>query len=301
VNRTRLDTFEALRPELTRHAYRMLGDCGEAEDAVQDTYLRWSDALQRTEVENDRAFLRSVTTRLCLDRLRSARVRREAYVGPWLPEPVVSDPNENPEAAAALADDVSFALLLALERLSPLERAAFLLHDGLDVPFEEVASMLGRSEPSVRRLASRARDHLRETRPRARVSHEDAIRLRDAFAAALQKEDPAALAELLTEDVVVTSDGGGKVSAATVPVAGRDRVGRMLLGLQRKGGASVKRVELAKINGLPGFVFFDERGVMQTLALELRDGRIAAMYVMRNPEKLVRVAERYAAQPSGWS
>jgi RNA polymerase sigma-70 factor, ECF subfamily len=301
MNDARLVEFERFRPQLVRHAYRMLGDYTQAEDVVQDAYLRWSQALERTHVEDDRAFLRATTTRLCLDHLRSARTRREVYVGPWLPEPVVSNPSENPEAAVTLADDVSFALLLALERLSPLERAAFLLHDALDVPFCEIADTLGRTEVAVRQLASRARDHLRESRPQARVPREEAMRLREQFAAALQNDDLAALQELLTSDVVFTSDGGGKVPATTVPVAGKDHVGRMLLGLRKKGASAIHRVELAFINGLPGFVLFGGDTIVQTVALEITEGRIAAIYATRNPDKLAHVSAYFGvdlhAQP----
>ncbi|HYL27180.1 MAG TPA: sigma-70 family RNA polymerase sigma factor, partial [Candidatus Nitrosotalea sp.] len=159
----RAERFEELRPLLVRHAYRMLGEYGEAEDVAQDAYLRWSAAFDAGNVNDDRALARTIVTRLCLDRLRSARARREVYVGPWLPEPVISESTNDPETAATLADDISFALLLALERLAPLERAAFLLHDVLDVPFTEVAKTLGRAEPAVRKLATRAREHVRDS------------------------------------------------------------------------------------------------------------------------------------------
>ncbi len=202
--------FEALRPELVRHAYRMLGEYGEAEDVAQDAYLRWSAAFDAAPVENERALARTIVTRLCLDRMRSARARREVYFGPWLPEPVISEGSDDPAAAAALADDISFALLVALERLAPLERAAFLLHDVLDVPFGEVAQTLGRAEPAVRKLASRAREHVRDAGRRSHADPNELLRVRDAFLAAIQNDDPAALERLLADDVVFTSDGGGK-------------------------------------------------------------------------------------------
>jgi RNA polymerase sigma-70 factor (ECF subfamily) len=278
--------FEALRGSLLRHAYRMLGQYGDAEDAVQDAYLRWSDAVEAAPVKDDAAMLRTIVTRLCLDRLRSARAKREIYVGPWLPEPVISNDRDDPQAAATLADDISFALLLALERLAPLERAAFLLHDVLDVSFDEVAQTLGRSEPSVRKLASRARDHVRDAGRRSRSSRAELLAVRDAFLVAIQNDDAAALEQLLTEDVAFTSDGGGKAPAATVPVVGRDKVTRFLLGLKKKGFASIVRIEFVSLNGMPGWVTFSADGIADVLALEFEGSRIAAMYAVRNPDKL---------------
>jgi RNA polymerase sigma-70 factor, ECF subfamily len=290
VNAQRAERFEELRPALVRHAYRMLGEYGEAEDVAQDAYLRWNAAFDRENVNDDRALARTIVTRLCLDRLRSARAKREVYLGPWLPEPVISETNDDPETAATLADDISFALLLALERLAPLERAAFLLHDVLDVPFAEVAQALRRGEPAVRKLAARAREHVRDAGRRSRTDPKELRRVRDAFLAALQNDDPAALERLLTDDVVFTSDGGGKVPAATVPVVGRERVTKFLFGLKEKGWRDIVRIELATLNGMPGIVTFNARGVQEAAALEITDGRIAAFYVVRNPEKLKKVA-----------
>jgi len=279
-----------MRAPLVRHAYRMLGEYGEAEDVAQDAYLRWDEALERMRVDDDWALARTIVTRLCLERLRSARVKREVYVGPWLPEPVISEGRDDPEAAATLADDISFALLLALERLAPLERAAFLLHDVLDVPFAEVAQTLNRAEPAVRKLATRAREHVRDAGRHSRTDPKELLRVRDAFLAAIQNDDPAALERLLTDDVVFTSDGGGKVPAATVPVIGRERVSKLLWGLKEKGWRNVVRMELVSLNGLPGLVTFNAAGVQEAAALEIVDGRIAAMYVERNPDKLRRLS-----------
>jgi RNA polymerase sigma-70 factor (ECF subfamily) len=290
VNAQIAERFETVRPLLIRHAYRMLGEYGEAEDVVQDAYLRWNEAAANTAVEDDRAFLRTIVTRLCLDRLRSARARREVYIGPWLPEPVVSDIKENPEASTVLADDISFGLLLALERLAPLERAAFLLHDALGVPFEEVAQTLGRSEAAVRKLASRGREHVHDARRHSQTNRDEAVRLRDAFLEALNNDDASALQQLLTHDVVFVSDGGGKVPAATVPVSGPERVTQLLLGLKRKGFASVRRIEFVTLNGLAGYALFTDAGLETAIALEVSEGRIAAMYTVRNPDKLQRIA-----------
>jgi len=283
----RAERFEALRPELVRHAYRMLGEYGEAEDVAQDAFLRWNAAFEQTQVHDERALARTIVTRLCLDRLRSARAKREVYVGPWLPEPVVSENKDDPEAAATLADDISFALMLALERLAPLERAAFLLHDVLDVPFAEVAQTLGRAEPAVRKLATRAREHVRDSGRRSRGDPQELARVRDAFLSALNNDDPAALAQLLADDVVFTSDGGGKAPAATVPVIGRERVTKLLFGLKNtQGWRDVVRMELVTINGQPGMVTYTAAGIADAAALEIVDGKIAAMYVIRNPDKL---------------
>ncbi len=287
----RAERFEAMRPELVRHAYRMLGEYGEAEDVAQDAYLRWNAAFDNEQVRDERALARMIVTRLCLDRLRSARAKREVYVGPWLPEPVVSEGNDDPAAAATLADDISFALLLALERLAPLERAAFLLHDVLDVPFAEVAQTLGRAEPTVRKLATRAREHVRDAGRRSRTDRKELLRVRDAFLAAIQNDDPAVLQQLLSNDVVFTADGGGKIPAATVPVIGSERVTKLLFGLKElQGWRDIVRIEVVTLNGLPGIVTFNASGVQEVAALEIADGRIAAIYVVRNPEKLRAVA-----------
>ncbi len=278
------ERFEAQRRPLERLAYRMLGVAAEAEDAVQDAFLRWHEALSKTTVADDGAYLRATVTRLCLDRLRSARARREVYVGPWLPEPLLGAA-DRPDDAAALADDVSFALLLALERLSPLERAAFLLHDVLDVPFDEIATTLGRTSEACRALASRAREHVRDAGARRLPRRADMLRVRDAFAAAIAADDPHRLAALLTHDVVMLSDGGGKKPAAINPIVGPDRVVRMLLGIAQKFGGLLD-VRPAEINGAPGFVVFLDGELDQTVAFDFAGERIAALYLVRNPDKL---------------
>ena len=277
--------FEAVRPVLLRHAYRMIGEYGEAEDVVQDAFLRWAHAAENGEVQDDQAFLRATVTHLCLDRLRSARVRRESYFGPWLPEPVIHDASADPQTAASIADDLSFALLLALERLSPLERAAFLLHDGLGVPFPEIAQTLQRSEEAVRKLASRARARLHEARPPV-ISREQAERLRDRLMQALQRDDVAELERVLTSDVVFVSDGGGKAFAATVPVLGRDRVTKLLSGLVRKGASRLRGVELVYLNGLPGVLLYEDTGLATAFAVQTNAQGVSAIYAVRNPDKL---------------
>ena len=258
---------------------------------MQDAWLRWS-AAERGGVENAEAYLVTVVTRLCLDRLKSARAAREIYVGPWLPEPVADAEALSPQAATELADDLSFALLLALERLSPLERAAFLLHDVFDAPFAEVAATLERSEAAVRQLAARARKAVREERPGHAVSEEAHERLLGAFVAALAQHDADALKALLREDAVVLSDGGGVKAAALNPIRGADRAVRYFLGLLRKHEARGGRFAAAPVrfNGAPGLVIYLDDVLDQALTIESDGERIAAIYLVRNPEKLARLA-----------
>lgn len=288
-------TFESQRPQLRALAYRMLGSQFEADDVVQDAWLRWCD-VAHARVEHPRAFLSQAVTRLCLDRLKSAQLRRERYVGPWLPEPLVDEVDWHaPDPAAALerADDVSVAFMLALERLSPLERAAFLLHDVFDCDFAEIAATLGRTPAACRQLATRARNQVRAGRPRFRPEAGQARRLLDAFERALASGDAAQLKAALADDARFVSDGGGRIAAARVVVSGAARVAKLLLGLARKhplpDRSSVRR---ARINGLPGYVFRDPAATpLQTLALETdATGRVAAVYIVRNPDKLRHLA-----------
>ncbi len=281
--------FEAHRRHLMGLAYRMLGSLAEAEDAVQEAYLRWH-AAERGVVENPRAFLSTIVTRLCLDQLKSARVRRESYVGPWLPEPVLDAAALDAESASDHAHDLSVALMLTLERLSPLERAAFLLHDVFDMEFAAVAATLGRSEAACRQLAARARAHVQAARPRFTPSPDEGARLAAAFRQAAQSGDTAAMARLLAEDAVLYSDGGGKRVAALNPICGGDKIVRFFAGIARKNGLRGLRAREASINGLPGFVMVDAEGALQTSAFAVADGRIAAIYLVANPDKLQRVA-----------
>lgn len=273
--------FEARRPAMTGLAYRMLGSRAEAEDVVQDAWLRWRKVDADT-VEAPDAYLNRVVTRLALDRLKSARARREVYVGEWLPEPVVE-----PDFEAGTDADLSVAFLLALERLTPLERAAFLLHDVFDTPFAEIAAVLGRSETACRQLASRAREHVRRDRPRHTPSVDEERRLTTAFFHALLTGDEVALRDLLAEDVIWHADGGGKVSANLNPIHGQAKLVAMLLGIKRKWPPPAEATaRLARVNGQPGLVLAANGVVFQTMSLEIENGRIAAVYTMRNPEKL---------------
>lgn len=286
--------FETHRRYLRSLAYRMLGSRADAEDAVQDAWLRWH-ASDRSSVEHPRAFLSQTVTRLCLDRIKSAQAQREVYVGAWLPEPVVDDTVDfqpGPETMHELANDLSFAFMLTLERLSPLERAAFLLHDVFDMDYADIARTLGRSESACRQLASRARSNVHANRPACKVSEEEGKRLADAFADAVRHGDVAGLAAVLAQDATFVSDGGGRVTAVPRPVVGRDKVAQVIIGFAKLAKPGEVHIRRAQINGLAGFVMSGADGTLiQTLAIEADGhGRISAIYVMRNPEKLQRVS-----------
>ncbi|HEY0845305.1 MAG TPA: sigma-70 family RNA polymerase sigma factor [Noviherbaspirillum sp.] len=285
--------FETHRRFLRSLAYRMLGSRADAEDTVQDAWLRWH-ATERSAVDHPRAFLSQMVTRLCLDRIKSAQAQREVYVGAWLPEPVVDDATEfqpGPETLHELANDLSFAFMLTLERLSPLERAAFLLHDVFDMDYADIAQTLGRSESACRQLASRARNNVHANRPAFRVSPEEGNRLADAFANAIRHGDVAGLAAVLARDATFVSDGGGRVTAVPRPVVGRDKVAQVIIGFARLAKPGEVLVRRAQVNGLAGFVMSGaDGGLIQTLAIEPDgNGQIRAIYVVRNPEKLQAV------------
>jgi RNA polymerase sigma-70 factor (ECF subfamily) len=277
--------FETLRPHLTRVAYGILGSLGEAEDVVQESWLR----LERTDagqIEDLRAWLTTVVGRLALDALGSARRRRESYVGEWLPEPVVEEIGEDP----TLDEAVSTALLVVLERLSPAERTAFLLHDVFELPFGEVASVVGRSPAAVRQLASRARGHVEAGKPRFPASAEDEQRIAGAFAVAWQEGDLDQLLALLDPDAVFRSDGGGRVPTAGKPLVGADRVARALVGLGRAAARAGREVRgrFARVNGATGLIVEDGE-TTSVVSLTIDAGRIVALDVVRNPDKLRRL------------
>jgi RNA polymerase sigma-70 factor, ECF subfamily len=287
-NSDTLQTFERERAHLRGIAYRMTGSLADADDVLQEAFLRFqsSDALS---VQNPRAFLSRLVTRLCLDQLKSARVRREQYVGTWLPEPVLDANSVSVDAATELAHDISVALLLALERLSPLERAAFLLHDVFDVDYDEVGKTLERSEAACRQLVTRARTHVRSSKPRHQPTSAEVDRVLGAFAAAAAG-DTGPLGQVLAEDAVYYSDGGGRVHAATRPVYGRDRILRFVAGVMRKNPPTDTQTTATLVNGLPGVVLRRGDKVKQTMAFEIEDGRLIAVYSVRNPDKFVGLA-----------
>jgi RNA polymerase sigma-70 factor, ECF subfamily len=270
-------SFDPLRPTLMRVAYRMLGSVADAEDVVQEAFIRWMGA-KRDAVREPEAYLRRTVTRLCLDQLKSAQRQRETYIGPWLPDPVVEEQEE---------DDVTLPLMLALERLSPLERAAFLLHDVFGLEFEEVATTIERDAAACRQLAARARSHVRAARPRFKVEKQHGLALAEAFFAASRSGDMKALGAMLADDVSAYADGGGKRPAVLQPIVGFDAVMKGLekLAVLFKHNGS-KLVRAGFVNGLPGFITLEADGELQTTALDMEDGKIAAIYVVRNPDKL---------------
>jgi RNA polymerase sigma-70 factor (ECF subfamily) len=277
------DPLAPHRGRLLGLAYRMLGSRSDAEDVVQDAYLRFAGAQ---DVHNAEAFLVTVVTRLCLDRLKSARAQREVYVGPWLPEPVFDAEGLSADTATELADDLSFALLLALDRLSPLERAAFLLHDVFDTPFSEIAAMLDRTEASCRQLASRARRAVRDEHPPPATTPDSHARLLQAFGEAVASGNVARLAELLRADAVALTDGGGRKTAALNPIVGADKIARFFIGLAAKNAGHDIRIEPAMINGAFGALLYLDGELDHTMSMAISGEKIAAIYIVRNPDKL---------------
>jgi RNA polymerase sigma-70 factor, ECF subfamily len=283
--------FEPHRRALTGLAYRMLGSVTDAQDIVQDAYLRWH-RIDPSTIADPRAWLIRTVTRLCLDELKSARVRRETYVGPWLPEPVADTQALTADTESNLADDVSVALLLALERLSPLERAAFLLHDVFEQDFSLIGAALNRTPAACRQLATRARTHIRASPPRFRASAEDAARLVGAFMQAAIANDVAGLTAMLADDAELYSDGGGIRIAALNVIRGNDRVARFVAGVARKSGQLMHATPV-ELNGLPGFLLHEADGTVRTLAFDIGNGQIQTVYIVANPQKL-----RHLERPS---
>jgi RNA polymerase sigma-70 factor, ECF subfamily len=282
------EVFEAQRPFLRGLAYRLLSSVSEVEDVMQDAWLRWH-ATDQVRVANPRAFLARIVTNLCLDHLSSARVQREQYVGQWLPEPLVDDtPAMDPAGQLEIRHDVSCAFLQLLERLSPLERAAFVLHEVFDFSFEEIAVTIERSTASCRQLATRARRHLRDARPRYQISVAAGKRMCETLLNAIARADSAALAELLTEDVVFYSDGGGKMPAVPKPLIGSAQVARVIIGFASLYQPAEIEITQRSLNGDPGFVVRSRTGaIIQTVTcIPAADGRVSAFYVQRNPDKL---------------
>jgi RNA polymerase sigma-70 factor (TIGR02957 family) len=284
--------LEKLRPAAFAIAYRMLGSVAEAEDVVQEALLRLHGALEQGErIESPRAYLATVATRLSIDVLRSARVRRETYVGEWLPEPLVTDTSADPARHAEMADSLSLAFLVVLETLSPEQRAAFLLHDVFGFGYGEVAEIVGKSEANTRQLATRARRHVDEGRPRFEASREQRDELARRFFAAVREGDVDGLRELLAEDVVLHGDGGGKVPALARAVHGARRVAQTLSAWSKQAtriaGLDARLVE---VNGQPGAISMDGEGrIINVMALDIADGRVQGIRSMVNPDKLAHL------------
>jgi RNA polymerase sigma-70 factor (TIGR02957 family) len=280
------DLYSELRPRAFSIAYQMLGSVSEAEDVVQEAFLRMHETLRRDEpITSPRAYVATLVTRLAIDHLRSARVRRERYVGEWLPEPVVTDPS--PAEHAETADSLSLAFLVLLESLSPRQRAAFLLREVFDYPYPEVAEIIGTDVDNARHLVARARTQVHDRRPRYHASRQQRRELAERFFAAAQRGDLRALEEMLTEDVALHADGGGKVQAVTRPVNGRDRVARLLsrgLALLPRYGV---RLQITEVNGQPGALALDEQDrLVGVVGLDVAEGRVQSVHAVVNPDKL---------------
>jgi RNA polymerase sigma-70 factor, ECF subfamily len=278
-------TAEELRPLMLSIAYRMVGSFSEAEDIVQEAFVRLHEA---GEVESPKAWLSTVVTRLAIDHLRSARVRREQYTGTWLPEPVLSDPAPD---AAVRAESLSMAVLVLLERLSPVERAVFVLREAFDYGYDEIAEIVGKSPANVRQLAVRARRHVDERRPRFEPSREQREELARRFIAALREGETEPLVEMLAEDAAFYGDGGGKAPAIGRPVHGAEAIARMLVGFRRVAGRRGDSIRRAEVNGQPGLLGFDAEGrLIAAMSMEVSDGVVHAIRSVVNPDKLAHIS-----------
>jgi RNA polymerase sigma-70 factor (ECF subfamily) len=282
--------FEAHRDLLFSIAYRMLGSATDAEDLVQETFLRWQEA-EATDVKSPKAFLSTVITRLCINHLKSARTRREKYVGPWLPEPLITARAQNGDGDSRLAESLSMAFLVLLESLSPVERSVFLLHEVFDYEYPEIAQILGKSEVNCRQVLRRARQHILAGRARFEPSPQEREQLTEQFLQVSSEGDLQGLITLLAADVALWSDGGGKASAALKPIRGALSVARFMLGALRKL-VPAERVSLrAEVNGQPGVITYVDGRPISVLVLDLVDGRIQTVYIVTNPEKLAGLRE----------
>ena len=281
-----VEAFDAQRPLLFGIAYRMLGSVMDAQDMVQEAFLRWQQAAAR-EVRSPKAYLSTVVTRLCIDQLRSARAQRETYIGPWLPEPLISEETDMDEGLAR-DDSLSMAFLALLERLNPVERAAFLLRDVFDYEYAEVARIIDKSEVNCRQMVRRARRHVAERRRRFEATPEQVAQMSQRFLAAAANGDLAGLLELLAEDVTLWSDGGGKVASAVNPIEGASKVARFFIGLAKKFPREFT-LRAARVNGRPGFIIYDRERPYGVISAELTEGRITAFHIVVNPDKLQRV------------
>jgi len=284
------DAFESSRHDLLRLAYRMTGGRAEAEDIVQDAWLRWHRS-DRAAVRNPRAWLSRIVANLCIDHLRKVQTRRETYIGPWLPEPIVTDPPsaDDPGHAVELAQDVSYALMTLLETLKPEERAAFLLREAFDMPYGQLAQVLGKTQDACRQMVARARGRVRAGGARFAATDAEHEALLTAFAAAAQAGDAAALTQLLAPDALFTSDGGGKASAALRTIRGATDIAKLVIHTAGQARAPRGTVRRVRLNGRPGLVIADAGKVEVSTSIDVEAGRIAALYIMRNPDKLQRL------------
>lgn len=285
----KIQVFDRHRPRLFGIAYRMLGTHAEAEDIVQESYIKWHQA-DAQEIENAEAWLVTIVTRLSIDRLRKASRTRETYIGPWLPEPLVASDALSPEEEAEFASDLSLAFLVLLERLSPLERAVFLLHDIFDCAYSDIARIVGKTETALRKIVSRARERVRTDKPRFEMDEKEREKLIKKFSIASETGDEKTLLSLFSEEVSMMSDGGGKVTAARKIVRGRAKLAHALGMFGEKYGAAFKQM-LFNINGETGLLTFVEGKIFAATTFEFSDGKISAMYRVMNPDKLKAFAD----------
>lgn len=282
---TEMDIFTELRGRLFGLAYRMLGSRTEAEDILQEAYIRWHEA-DRASIQNPEAWLVTTTTRLAIDRLRRLKTEREAYVGPWLPEPLLGSVPPPPDRDVNLAGDLSLAFLTMLERLAPEERAAFLLHEAFDVGYPQIAAVLDRSEAACRQIVHRARERVRGERKRFEASEAAKVALLRRFTAAMEARDEKTLLALFTPDATWTADGGGKTAASPRPIVGADRIATLVINLRQKFWAPTRVVELATVNGETGLCVRDGDRVIAAIGIDTDGERIVSVYAVVNPDKL---------------
>ena len=282
-----LEAFNQHRAMLFAVAYRMLGSSADAEDLLQETFIRWQQT--GTEIESPRAFLVTILTRLCINHLQSARIKREQYFGQWLPEPVVTAPRQNPSASFEVDESLSLAFLLLLERLTPVERAVLVLREVFDYEYSEIASILDQSESNCRQILRRARQHLKDHRPRFDASLEERQELLRRFSDASSRGDLEGLVALLSKEAVFYSDGGGKGPALPKPIYGAENIARgMLEGLKRLVPKNLVR-RFLEINGQPGIVTYLDGSPFSVFTLYIAEGRVSQVFVITNPEKLTRL------------
>jgi len=287
-------TFDSHRRRLQGIAYRMLGSVAEAEEVVQDAWLRWHEA-DKASFDSAEAWLVTVVTRLSIDRLRAAKVQREHYIGAWMPEPTLTESPDTPEESLERADNISVAFLAVLERLAPEARAAFLMREVFEADYDEVALTLGKSEAACRQLVHRAKAQVQDARPRYQVSRETHQRLLRAFADAAARGSMQDLKALMTEEVELIGDGGGKVQSFSKVLTGNQRLAQLYFSLWRRLGPVV-RMELVEINGEPGLLRFIDGELESAQTFEIEDDRITRIRVQRNPDKLARIAQRFASK-----
>jgi RNA polymerase sigma-70 factor (ECF subfamily) len=287
----RTEIFTSLRPLLFSIAYRMLGSAADAEDVVQDAYLRWQDAPD-VEIRDPRAYLATIVTRLSINQLHSARSQRETYVGPWLPEPLVSEHAPDPSEPIELAESLSMAFLVMLERLSPHERAVLLLRDVFDFEYAEISRIVGKSEANCRQLLVRAKKHLGSDVPRFDVDRAQADRLIQRFTKAADSGEIEGIVAMLAEDITLWADGGGKARSALHPIHGADAVARFVAGILQRFVPADRVMRPAEINGQPGLIAYGNRELLGALSFQIESGRIHTIYVITNPDKLRSVAQR---------